>query len=142
MPTIGTESVIISSISLLINASIYHPSFHPSTHASIHHPSISISHLSIATHLPLIHYPSIYPSTHPAFIHLSVITLYSLCAPLYTVTSFLSLMPHTGSVSQKVPHDSPHKTKWLMESSLLSALGGRLFLEIKLEDEENGGVVY
>lgn len=29
-----------------------------------------------------------------------------------------------------------------MESSLLSALGGHLFLEIKLEDEENGGVVH
>lgn len=215
MPTIGTESMIILSISpptdacilppiihLLIHPSSFHPSpshpptihphiqispihpaiIHLSTRSSITHPSLyhsSPQHLSthlpsshLSIQLPSIHPAIIYPSsyhlcTHPSIIFLatpspilssfqrssihpvippSIITLYSLCAPVYTtinfkaeiVDTFIAVMPHTGPMPQKVLRDSLHKSKWLMEISLASAL----FLGINLEDEKTGRGVY
>lgn len=143
MPTAGTESVIISSISLSINASIYHPSFHPSTQPYIIHPSPFIYHPSIhpSAHPPIQHLsthssichssicPSVqHPSTHPSSIHSFIITLLLPCfilhCELLQVHIFISLMPCTRPVFQKVPHDSLYKSKWVMESTLMSTLGG------------------
>ena len=137
LPTVGTESMIISFIflwmrpPLSIHPSIHQPSIHPSiidhptvypsppiypsTHPSSTHPFIHYSStypLNIHLFPPSTCHPTFYASIHPThppthYLFIHPLPHCILCAPLYTVNSFKA---ERDSVHLHIP-DATHRAK-------------------------------
>lgn len=135
-----------------MHPSIIRLSIHPPNHIlCIHlHPTTIHPYICSSTHTasiyPLIHLSFIYLSICPASIHTSIIYLlihhHTVPSVFHsTLRTPSSTHLHTPGATHKasVPEsarDSLYKSKWVMESCLMSIVGGHLFLEIKLVDEE------
>lgn len=131
-PSVPLSSIYSTSIHSLTHPTIYPSSYHLFTHPSIIFLATPSPILS-SCQLSSIQRSSIHPVTPP-----SIITLYSLCAPVYTTINFTaerdSVHIRSCAATHRACAPGFSSQECQMEISLVSAL----FLGINLEDEKTG----